>query len=653
MKKFSFSIFKQEVSQLGERIYKYRYYIAIVIFILCVVFEISGSSIGMWKNYIQIEGLSDNVIFGTSRGVRSDEWAVLTPMTFSQQFDGFKYFSNIVRGGNTDVFILYGLPVLNIVQIFKPFQLGFLFLGVSKGLSFFWCGRFIALFMISFEFAMIFTKKKKSLSIIYAFLITLSPIIQWWFAVNGIAELFIFGQLALILLYKYLNNNNFLKRCLYLSGLVISAGGYILIMYPAWQVSMFYVFLALAIGMILKNKKECKINKKDIISIILALIILGLSMGYILSQSMDTVKIVMNTVYPGARAEVGGNGINRYYQYVMNIFLPTKDIGLTSNTCEESTMFSLFPAGILLTGIVIFKEKKKDVYLIVLIVAYIFLGIWTICGFPSIIAKITLMSNSPVTRSAIAIGTLEILLLVRSLSIIEKPLKRTISIVISIALALILAICCKNFYPTYITSLKMMAAMVIMSTYLFYFIFRYQAKYAKIFLTFGIIFVTCMSGFMVNPIRQGTDTIYDSEIIQNVQKINTEKNGKWITEGMGFPYSNYILMAGVSTINCTNTYPNLDLWGQFGNEKYADIYNRYAHIQINIVNLESDYKDKFVLTAPDSFKVYILPSELQKLNVNYIFTLNNLENDNTKEVEFIKLYSYNEYKIYEVNYLND
>ena len=371
----------------AEWLFKYRYYIAIVVFIMCVLFEISGSSIGMWNNFINANIIKDGVLLGKSRGIRSDEWAVLTPMMFSQSFNGFKYFSEILRADVTDVFMVYALPVLNIMQIFRPFQIGFLFLGASRGLSFFWCGRLIALFLVTIEFGMILTKKDKLLSFIMAVLITLAPTMQWWFAVNGIAEIFIFGQLALIMLYKYMNNNDLKRRCLYLFVLVISAGGYLLVLYPSWQIPLFYIFAVIAIWIIVENRKNCKITYKDIISIIIAIIIFGLSMGYIFSQSIDTIKAVMNTVYPGSRDLTGGGEFNHYFSYIMNIFTPFKDVLLDTNTCEKAMVFGLFPIGIIISFTTMIKEKKKDLPLILLLIVYLFLSIWCILGFPPMMPR--------------------------------------------------------------------------------------------------------------------------------------------------------------------------------------------------------------------------------------------------------------------------
>ena len=102
------------VKKTCDWIFKYRYWIALIIFILCIVFELSGSSIGAWGTFIQTDQTDDGVIFGKSREIRSDEWAVLTPMTFSQSFDGFNYFSNIINflSDNKDAWVIENGQVL-------------------------------------------------------------------------------------------------------------------------------------------------------------------------------------------------------------------------------------------------------------------------------------------------------------------------------------------------------------------------------------------------------------------------------------------------------------------------------------------------------------------------------------------------------------
>lgn len=571
-------------------------------------------------------------------------------MTFSQSFDGFKYFSDLVRGTSTDVFIIYGLPVLNIVQIFRPFQLGFLFLGLAKGLSFFWCGRFIALFLVTFEFLMLLTDKKKLLSFIGAIMVLLAPIIQWWFAVNGIVEIFVFGELAIILLDKFMRNNNLKKRILYLLGLIICAGGYLLVFYPAWQIPMFFVFLALAIWVIVKNRKEFKFNFKDVIAVIVAILIFAGLMLYIFYNSWDTIKTTLNTVYPGQRVRTGGGEFTQFVDYIKDVFLPSRAEGLESNECESAAFFGLFPMGIILSIYLIDRKNKKDLSLILMLIVYAFLAFWMMFGFPEIIAKLTLMSHSTALRAYLAVGFLDILLLIKSMSLIEKPFKKRWAIIFALFISCILVYLCELCNKDYL-GFKNCLVLLAMCTYLIYFIFRFNSKYGKFFFTIGIVAVMIVSGFRVNPIRTGVDVIYDSDIIKAVQEINSEEQGKWITADVFHFASNYILMAGVPVINSTNTYPDLERWELIDEEKeYEDIYNRYAHITVNLYQDETEIQDKFILTFADSFTVNLTPEDLETLDVKYIFTTSDFESMSSDDIEFEEVYNDYGYKIYKLNY---
>ena len=643
--------------RVGAFLYKYRYAIAIILFIVCVVFEINGSSIGQWNVFVRT-GMQDNELFGKSRRGRADEWATFTPMMFSQKFDGFHWFSNILCGGNTDVFLIYALPVLNIMQIFRPFQIGFLFLSVSRGLSFFWISRIIFLFLISFEFGMLVSNKNKMLSMTYAFLVTFSPMVQWWFAINGTVELIFFAELAILLLDRYLLDSNFKNRILYLFGMVISAGGFLLVFYPAWQVPVIWVFLLVAIWVFIKGFKNIKIEKRDVISIAVALIVFIACMAYILIQSLDTLKTILNTVYPGKREDNGGFRVDPLLKWAMNIFLPYKDIYLKEAPSETATMFTLFPLGLVLAIKNLFIEKKKDLLTICLLVANAILLGYSIIGFPSVIAKITLLNRTTAIRVYFGTGLLDMILLLRGLSITEKKTNIIVASIFAVLSAILISYIEKKSENMYITR-NMFVAMVIMIAYLFFFGIRISSKGSKMLFSIGIIFVMMMSGFTVNPVRVGADDIVYSPILNRVREIDNAEKGVWLVADMSYPIPEYLTMAGVSLINSTNTYPHLDRWRAFDEEgKYENIYNRYAHVRVYIVKSEDEFvneideskRERFELIGNDVFGMYIMPDELIKMNVDYIFSIKELELLNTEKTVFKKLDEINGYRMYKVEY---
>ena len=80
-------------------LYAWRFAIAAALFVLCVVCELNGSSIGVWQAYMG--GTDTGTLLGAARPIRSDEWAVSTPMMLSQYRNAagaFPYYSDTVRG---------------------------------------------------------------------------------------------------------------------------------------------------------------------------------------------------------------------------------------------------------------------------------------------------------------------------------------------------------------------------------------------------------------------------------------------------------------------------------------------------------------------------------------------------------------------------
>ena len=129
--------FNDKLVKFGNFLFDNRFKIALIIFFICIIFKINGSSLGLWNSLINT-GISPklNILFGISRSVRSDEFAVLTPMFFGQVNNGFHYFNTAFRAVPTDVFMIYSMPVLSIFQIYRPFLIGFIILGASRGLAF-------------------------------------------------------------------------------------------------------------------------------------------------------------------------------------------------------------------------------------------------------------------------------------------------------------------------------------------------------------------------------------------------------------------------------------------------------------------------------------------------------------------------------------
>ena len=635
---------------------KYRFFIAGIIFILCLIFEISGSSISTWNYALKTDS---NVIFGISRGIRSDEHTVLTPLILSQYKNHtgkFTYFSDTVRADKTDMNMVYATPIKDISIIFRIFYIGFLFLSPEKGMSFFWFGRLILLFLVSFEIMKLVTNRNYKLSFLGCMLVSFAPILHWWFAINFLFEMLIFSFLTIIFFNLYVKDNRILYKSLYILLILIFLGNFLFAFYPAWQIPTGYLLLSFIIWIILENYKKINIDKKDLIVFSIFFIIFMILVLRIFIKSKETLEIIMNTTYPGKRFETGGKELLSLFRYPINLF--TSYIEHSSIRADGvSSFIDLFPIPYVLSTYLIIKEKIKDRLNIILLLCSLFLGLYIIIGYPKLISKISLLYVSPSYRTTVIFGLINIFLLIRCIylyNLYNIKFNNKFVLYVSFLLTLLIITLLYKQYNEYLKFI-MIIILFYFLFFIFYSLFLYNNNniYKNIFIIM-ISFFLIVSSIYINPIQKGLDVIYSSELYNEVNEISSnDKDAIWISEGnwwngTGF-HGDILIMAGAPTVNSINCYPNLNRWKIIDPElKYKNIYNQYAHIFIYIVN-SNDNIYKFEKIIFDHIAINLTPQDLLKLNVKYIVTFKELEQYNIDNIQFKRIkYHTNYFSIYEI-----
>lgn len=630
-----------------ERIFRFRYLIAMLIFIACVALEITGSSIGCFNG-----GAEKNLLLGVSRQIRSDEWAILTPMTWTQYMDPngtFSYFNSVIRAEPTDVFLEYGLPISTPLMVFKPFLLGYLFLPIAKGMSFFWCGRLIALSMISFEFGRLITKDNRLLSIVYSAMIVFSPVVQWWFAINGFVEMLIFFQLSLICFDKFLKDGHALRRFLYVAVIGICAGGYALTMYPPWMIPLAYVLLGCIIWIFYNNRTNGSIrrlSKNDALSILFVLFVLLFSASYIINKSYETIETISNTVYPGQRTDNGGSvPVSSLFGFIPSVWYAVRAkegyLGVYGNVCECANFICLFPAGYLLYFHRSVK-KKRDALCTIMMIISILLLIYCVHGIPETIATVSFLRFSTGGRAAVIWGFANVILLIRLIAMLSGDIDETDNrkdhrvearILSCLLMCGVVLLGIWSSYQADVTFYN--GYMIIIEALLFIPLYCLLCDHSRNVNNIWAVFmisVCLISGALVNPVRRGVDDINMISEVQMIRNIvEKDPEAVWIVEGDTFPIPNLPLIAGARTINCTNIYPDLERWRKVDPEgRYEICYNRYvASLQVIRQDKKSD-NQKFVLHNPLAYTVYLSDEEIRSLGTKYILTNKDYSNDSMK-----------------------
>lgn len=597
-------------------LHKKRYLIAGLLFVLAVILGLNGSSIGMWCAYF---GQPDKgILFGLSRAIRSDEWAVFTPLAFAQAAAGFPYFNEIVRACSTDMFLEYGQAVINPLIIFRPFQLGYLFLPFGNALAFFWCGRFLALLLVSYEFGRLLTKEKRVLSLLFASMIALSPVVQWWFSVNGLVEMLFAGFLSIVTFDKYLTAKTFWPRVGYLALITWCAGVYILTVYPAWQVPLAYVIVALALWRVAERWEVLDLRLKDIGAVLIAGAVLVAFMGYFYYLSADTIRTLGETVYPGHRRSLGGDlSCSLFFSFTTFLSSLLNNGGIVVNACESAVFVDGFPFVWVLSIWGMIARRRADLLSLMLFVVALFIGAYTTFGFPETLAKLTLMDRCTPNRSDAIFSFINIILLLRALTLKEKSLgSYCLSGAIAIFFACIPAFICYRLNADYLP-LPIWILLTIFFAVLNFALMQNGSR-AK-WLAIGLLATpTLLGGVRVNPIRRGAKHVQKLEVVRALKEISTVKpEAKWAVIA-SYPIPNVALIAGVPAINSTNIYPVLDRWSKLDPEgKYRDVYNRYAHISLK---LKSEGPAEFRVLNPDYFEAELTVDDLRKMDVAFLMS---------------------------------
>lgn len=583
---------------------------------------------GCWKLFLG-DGES-GIRLGEPRVWRSDEWGTLTPLCFRQQYNtlgAYNRYSQTLGSILTDNMLVYGQPSWDILTLFRPFYWGYLFFGSERGLSWFWCSRLIVLFLSWFELGMLITDGQKKLSVMLSVCVSFAPFLQWWFAINGLVEMLIYGA-CFVLGSNYLVSRAFNPRKIAVAvGMAVCAVGYVLTFYPTWMVPVAWGFVPLFLWVVIWKFNRNVSRRVDVVPWLLIFVITAAGLTVLAVTSWDVIKAELNSVYPGnAPSSSGGTGLWWMMKYPISL---VSRFSMNELIVENSSIICFAPAGFILALWVIIKEKKKDPLLILLLVMNLFLAWYYCVGIPKWLAKMLLLSFVNSNRGPQVLGFLRLTLFVRAVALKEKAPKRwlaALAAVISSAVPMRLALGFTKYepgglrYEYFDTAEKIVVVWEILAV-VFYLLYRARkSKYTMAVL--GVCTVVLASSIWINPVAKGVPEITKSETMQQIRDlVKEDPQAIWLVADMAYPATNIPAMAGADCLNTTQTYPQKTRWEMLDPEgEYEDIYNRYCHIRASLGN-----KTMLELVSTDYVEVTLSPEDLKKLNIRYIVSTNDFD----------------------------
>ncbi len=616
-----FACFPRRFSAAAGFIVKYRWPAAAVLFACCVLLRLHGSSMAMYDSIFPTHSdeaaAEQYYIWGQIRNYRTDEYGVSMPAYFSQSYNDYRMQSTRMSLSPTNMVLDYYAPVRDITAIGKPFTWGYLLFGNEVGVSWYWCGMTILMFLISFEMFMILTRGCKAVSAAGMLLVGLSPAVQWWFLPH-IPIVYLYAMDLFVIGYYFFTARSAWMKWLTVLTAVIAGTGFVLSFFPSCQVTAGLAAAALLAACLVRDRDRITFKAKDWYRIGIVVVIAGGILGRFLLLWKDDLHMLLSTVYPGARMETGGGSrLSDLFTDLRTLFLPYHDSNILNN-CEMATWIHLAPAFCLLfPQIYLSLRKKKDRNRLVGAILFLSLLVeidYMCFGFSETMARLTLFRYA--NRMKLTYGWTAVLFTVWSADVIWKTpgiLKKWEIIAVPAIYGIIYCSFIDESLLQYLPRIILLAEILLFVLLLFAILCK-----QKIFSICLTTLILCGAGLTVNPLSRGISPITNHPVSEFISsKALEEPDGLWLPVGTPFFVNNFLLANGARVIGATNFYMDTERWKLLDpNGVYADSYNRYSNQIIYFTEEETSVE----LEWADSIRIMLNPDDLYRLGIRYIFT---------------------------------
>jgi hypothetical protein len=595
----------------------------------------TGSSMGLLLKHSPMILSDAHPWLGKDLPVRSDEWAVLTPFALAQAAHDppFPIVNRNLgsEGQNMLVVGMTSVPVKHVSVLARPATWGWFFLDVRRALAWHWWFPFFACYAaLCLFFTRFFLLHWKD-SAVLALILAVGPYSVGW---SGWPAYTLFFALAGILVLRaifFMGDRRLLAPCGLLLG--ACAAGFVLVLYPSWQISVAYVTLPFGVAWVLKNRKEMKMTRRQWSSIAIAILVaVGLVAAWYLDAE-EAVAAIRHTVYPGGRSTEVGGDIDPWF-FIKGWLSPTT-MYLNSSSLmvpsDASSYLFLLPATVIAIVVQWVARRRVEVLSAVLILTMSMMLWFMFLGFTNDVSRWTLWGSATTYRMDLALGLVQVLMLAWLCSAQQYGISQKLTApwcVLSFVLTIGVLFGFTHsvaLLPTAISELVPMGAVSLAAgglavASLALLIRRYS-------IAIGLVAVWGLAAVVpFNPLTHATQTLRPAPDLVRAISNAQSTGGLGRIAVIGQPEWAMVLpAAGFAVINSVFYYPQEIIWNRLDPDgEYKIVYNRYhrLHLVLDSVSSESGYTistprlDEVRVTLnPDKFNFRLLGADFVMVSI--------------------------------------
>ena len=621
-------LFPDRAKKAGAFCFRYRWALAAAVFCLCVCLRLHGSSIGAYDEIFPTRSAGgESTLFGIPRWVRSDEFGVATMKYFSQEANGYALYSTRMSLSPMNMVLDYYSPVWDWTILGKPLSWGFLLFGSETGLSWYWCGLELLLFMTALETCRILTGGRRTEALLGACLAALSPAVQWW-VMPHMPPVLLYAMALFTAGYGVFTAKTGLARRGFAALTATAVIGYALSIFPSFQVPCAVAVLVLLAACLSRDRDRIRFTGRDAAAILIPMAFAGVILGRFLLASRAELELLLRTAYPGRRVALGGDGrLSDLFADVRSLFLAYGDVPETNNS-EAATHIHLAPLFLCMSPRLFSRMKRAgDRQLTVgLALAAVLLGqiAFMLAGVPRWLGEATPLRYC--SRMRDVYGWTAALFTVWGLSaLLRHPeyLSRRERLLWPLGYAaaclllrvgelrayfsgFVLAGHALGWLPAVLGAAALAALPLLAAS---------GRKRALGLLAALLMF---FAGGTVNPVERGAGAVFDHPLSAAVAEIaGKEPDSLWLCTDCEFIFSNFLAANGARVLSATNFYPDPEKWAVIDPEgACAEETNRYANQRAELTGSGRGVE----LLRPDCIRIRLDPSMLKRLGIRYLMS---------------------------------
>lgn len=361
----------------------------------CLGLQTHGFSLGIWGDILQRPEISETWA-GKNRANRSDDWMGLLPLVLSQtqHEPAFPKINTLIHPDGQNMVFGVSAPVWHWSTLFKPHVWGY-FLSPDFGLSWHWNFRVVALALSAYFFFRLIFQASAFSAAIGALCLTSSSFFAYW---SFISEPLTSLALASCILTHLILHSP--RPLLWVLALSWTAASFCLSsLYPPFQIPLLYFSLFVGAAQFASNQSA--FNQwplKKLALVLSAILIAGALVAVHFWQNTATIELLTNTAYPGQRVSTGGSLSLSHFFHLTLLGLSGYSAYSPINISEMGSGFYLGVAFII-SSFLHKPERHFTELRRALAALTVIFGVYSFFGIPEFLAKLSLLSYVPASRT--------------------------------------------------------------------------------------------------------------------------------------------------------------------------------------------------------------------------------------------------------------